>query len=151
MQPWQIAATGAAVFVAAHYLLVRASSGKIGDTLGALVLEASAAIGIAIAYLVGIRGGAVETQRGGVLFAVISGLCISGGSILLFQALRRGGPVASTGTIVLGGGVAISALLSPWIYREPMTVRRAVGVGLGLLALLILSTERAASAPTEGP
>lgn len=142
MQPWQMAALGAAVLVAGHYLLVRASSGKIGDSLGALILEVTAAIGIAIAYGLGLRGGGVETQRNGVLFAVLSGLCISGGSILLFQALRRGGPVASTGTIVLGGAVALSSLVSPWIFREPMTARRFVGVALGLAALVVLSTER---------
>ncbi|MBX3189010.1 MAG: hypothetical protein KF819_18460 [Labilithrix sp.] len=148
MQPWQIAAVGAAVLVAAHYLLVRAASGRIGDSLGALVLEGTAAVGIAVAYLLGVRGGSVETSRAGLVFAVLSGLCISGGSILLFQALRRGGPVASTGTIVLGGGVALSALASPWLFREPMTPRRLLGVALGIAALVVLSTERTeASAP----
>lgn len=149
MQPWQLAALGAAVFISGHYLLLRASSGKIGDSLGALVLETTAAIGIAIAYAAGLRGGNVETQKGGVVFAILSGLCISGGSILLFQALRRGGPVASTGTIVLGGGVAISALLSPWLFKEPMTTRRLIGVALGLAAIVVLSTER--SATPESP
>lgn len=150
MQPWQLAALGAAGFIAAHYLLLRAASGKIGDSLGALVLEATAAVGIALTYALGVRGGAVETSRGGVVYAVLSGLCISGGSILLFQALRRGGPVASTGTIVLGGGVAISALVSPWLFREPMTPRRLLGVALGIAALVVLSTERASS-PSEVP
>jgi uncharacterized membrane protein len=148
MQGWQLAAMGAAVFVASHYLLLRAASGKIGDSLGALVLEGTAAIGIAIAYLVGIRGD-VATSRAGVVFAVLSGLCISVGSILLFQALRRGGPVASTGTIVLGGGVALSALASPWLFREPMTVRRLIGVALGVAAMILLATERTST--SEAP
>lgn len=91
----------------------------------------------------------MPTSRGGVVFAVLSGLCISVASILLFQALRRGGPVASTGTIVLGGGVAISALASPWLFREPLTTRRLVGVALGITAMILLATER--SAPTEIP
>jgi uncharacterized membrane protein len=148
MQPWQVAALGAAAFVAAHYLLVRAASGKIGDSLGALVLEGTAAIGIALAYAAGIRGDTpVTTTRAGVVFAVLSGLCISGGSILLFQALRRGGPVASTGTIVLGGGVALSALAAPLLFRESMTGRRLLGIALGLAAILLLSTESAPPGP----
>jgi transporter family protein len=142
MQAWQLAALGAAAFIAAHYLLLRAASGKIGDSLGALVLEGTAAIGIALAYLLGIRGGNVETSRAGVVFAVLSGLCISVGSILIFQALRRGGPVASTGTIVLGGGVALSSLAAPWLFREPLTPRRLVGVALGIAAMVLLATER---------
>ena len=148
MQAWQLAALGAAGFVAAHYLLLRAASGKLGDSLGALVLEGTAALGIAIAYALGVRGGDVPTSRAGLLYAVLSGLCISVASVL-FQALRRGGPVSSTGTIVLGGAVAIAALLAPWLFREPLTARRLLGVALGITAMILLATERAL--PTETP
>lgn len=151
MQAWQLAAIGAAGFIAGHYLLLRAASGRIGDSLGALVLEGTAALGIAIAYAMGVRGGNIPTSRAGILFAVLSGLCISVGSILLFQALRRGGPVASTGTIVLGGGVAISALLAPWLFREPLTARRLIGVALGITAMIILATERASTTELPPP
>jgi len=153
MQPWQQAALGASCFIAMHYLLLRAASGRVGDSLGALILEGTAAAGILAAYLVGIRGDPIATTKLGVLFAVLSGLAISGGSILLFFALRRGGPVAATGTIVLGGGVAISAILAPLVFREPLTLRRVIGVALGIAAMVVLSTERteseAESAPTD--
>lgn len=148
MQAWQLAAVGAAGLIAAHYLLLRAASGRIGDSLGALILEGTAALGIALAYAIGVRGGNVPTSRAGIVYAVISGLCISVASILIFQALRRGGPVASTGTIVLGGGVALSALAAPWLFREPMTLRRLVGVALGIAAMAVLATERST---TEAP
>jgi uncharacterized membrane protein len=142
MLAWQQAALGAACLIALHYLFLRAASGRIGDSLGALVLEGTAALGILVAYLAGVRGDPVPTSRAGFIYAALSGLCISGASILLFFALRRGGPVASTGTIVLGGGVAISAVLAPILFREPLTLRRVIGVGLGIGALLLLSTER---------
>ena len=148
MHAWQIAALIASCCIAGHYLLLRAAAGRIGDSLGALVLESTAAIGVAVMYAVGLRGGETETSRSGLVFAILSGLCITGASILLFYALRRGGPVASTGTIVLGGGVAISAMLAPVLFREPMTTRRFIGVALGLAALLVLSTERTT---TEAP
>ena len=140
MQAWQLAAGGAAVFVTGHYLFLRAASGRIGDSLGALVLETAAALGVALVYLAGARGGGPATKAG-VLYALLSGLSISGASILLFQALRRGGPLASTGTIVMSGGVVMSALLSPFLFRETMTLRRAVGVGLGVVAMIVLATE----------
>ena len=110
MAPWQQAAVGAAVFIAVHYLFLRAASGKIPDTLGALVLEATAAAGILANYFFGPKGDAVATTTRGIAYAIVSGLCITGASILLFAALRKGGPVAATGTIVLGGGVALSAI-----------------------------------------
>lgn len=140
MQAWQIAALGAACLVGGHYLLLRAAAGRIGDSLGALILEATAALGIAAAYGLGVRSGGVAT-RNGILFSIASGLCISGASILLFFALRRGGPVATTGTMVLGGGVTVAALFAPLFFREPMTPRRIVGVLLGVAALVVLSTE----------
>src|ERR1700761_3069130 len=113
MQPWQQAAIGASCLIAFHYCLLRAASGRLGDSLGALVLEGTAALGILLYWLVHCRGGAGPTTKHGLVFAALSGLGISGASILLFFALRRGGPVASTGTIVLGGGVAISAVVAP--------------------------------------
>ena len=146
MQPWVGASLGAAVFIAGHYLLLRAASGRLNDTLGALVLEGAAVVGIALNYVFGPRGGAMEASRLGVAFSALSGLCISGASILLFSALRRGGPVAATGTIVLGGGVTLSALAAPWIFAEGFTGRRLLGVGLGVAAMVVLSMDEAAAA-----
>ena len=141
MQPWQRAACIAALCIALHYTLVRAASNRLSDTLGALVLEGTAALGIFLYFLVTPRGAEPTTMKG-VLFAAASGLCISAASILIFYALRRGGPVASTGTIVLGGGVALSAIFAPFVFGEGFTLRRGIGVGLGLAALVVLSTEQ---------
>jgi drug/metabolite transporter (DMT)-like permease len=145
VQPWVTASLTAAICVGAHYLFLRSASGRLNDSLGALVLEATAALGIALSYLFGSRGDAVPTTRLGIVLSAMSGLCVSGASILMFSALRRGGPVAATGTIVLGGGVTLSALAAPWIFSEGFTVRRALGVGLGIAAMIVLSMD----SPTE--
>lgn len=141
MAPWQLASLGAALCIAFHYVLVRAASGKIGDSLGALLLEGTAAIGIALNFFFGVKGDAVATTRAWIVASVASGLGISVGSILLFFALRRGGPVASTGTLVMGGGVTLSAFVAPWIFGEPWTARRAIGVALGVAGMFVLATE----------
>lgn len=140
-QPWALSAAVAAVFIATHYLLLRAASGRVGDTLGALLLEGTAAVGIAGYYLVRGRFDTTSTTRSGVLYACASGVAISVASILIFNALRRGGPVASTGTLVLGGGVALSALLAPVLFSDAWTTRRLIGIGLGVLAMVLLATE----------
>jgi len=141
MPPWSLPALGAALFVCVHYLLLRAASGRIDDRLGALVLEVSAALGIAGSLVLAGRASGVATTRAGVVCAAASGLAVSGASILLFTTLRRGGPVASTGTIVLGGGVALSALVAPVLFGESFTGRRALGVALGLAAMWVLGGE----------
>ena len=140
MQPWQRAAVFAAVAICVHYLALRASAGRVGDTLGALVLEGTAAFGILLAYVLGPRGTEATTMRG-VGFAALSGVGISFASILLFQALRRGGPVAVTGTVVMGGGVALSAMFAPLLFGESFTGRRGIGIALGLASMIVLATE----------
>jgi hypothetical protein len=141
MPAWSPPALAAAFFIAVHYLLLRAASGRVEDRLGALVLESAAAVGIALTFVVGVRGTPVATSRAGLLLAAGSGLAVSVASILIFAALRKGGPVASTGTIVLGGGVALSAVAAPWLFGEQFTLRRAAGVGLGLAAMYVLGGE----------
>jgi multidrug transporter EmrE-like cation transporter len=147
MQPWVGAALGAAVFITGHYLLLRAAAGRLGDTLGALVLEGAAVVGIALNYAFGPRGAALATTRLGLTLSALSGLCISGASILLFTALRRGGPVAATGTIVLGGGVTLSALVAPWVFGEGFTSKRVLGVALGVAAMVVLAFDDAGARP----
>lgn len=147
MQPWFAAAVASAAFIALHYSFLRAASGKVGDTLGALLLESAAVVGIALYYTFGPRGAAVSTTKPGVVFSVVSGLAISGASILLFSALRRGGSVATTGAVVLGGGVTLSALVAPFAFGEGFTLRRAVGVALGVAAVVVLSQDGSAPSP----
>ena len=141
MPPWSPPALGAAVFIALHYLFLRAASGRVEDRIGALVLESTAALGIAISLALGIRSASVETTRSGVALAAASGLAVSFASVLMFASLRRGGPVAATATIVLGGGVVLSALAAPWLFGEEITFRRVIGVCLGLAAIVFLSRE----------
>jgi transporter family protein len=140
MAGWTRYALGGAVFIALHYVLVRAASGRIEDRLGALVLEAAACLGIGLSLLVGSRSQGTPSLAG-VAFAVGAGFAISFSSVLLFTALRKGGPVASTGTVILGGGVALSAIVAPWLFGETYTTRRLIGIALGLAAMWVLCGE----------
>jgi hypothetical protein len=147
MAAWSPPALAGAVFIAIHYLLLRGASGRIDDRLGALVLEASAAAGLAASLMIGrrdlrgLRGLVGASTRAGLTLAFASGLAVAVASVLTFATLRRGAPVASTGTIVLGGGVVLSALLAPWLFGESISPRRLLGVGLGLAAMWVLGSE----------
>jgi uncharacterized membrane protein len=140
MPSWTRYALGGAFFIALHYVLVRAASGRIEDRMGALVVEAAACAGIGVSLLLGGRSAGTPSAAG-LAFAVGAGLAISFSSVLLFTALRKGGPVASTGTVVLGGGVALSAVVAPWLFGETYTPRRVVGIALGLVAMWVLGSE----------
>lgn len=141
MPSWSIAALAAAVCFALHYLTLRAASDRIGDGLGAFCIEAMAALALLVLYLARVtpRG---PTTAPGLVWACASGLCISGAMTLLFSALRLGGPVSGTGTIALGGGVTLAALCAPLLFDEAFTLRRGLGVLLGFVAMVLLSTEK---------
>jgi hypothetical protein len=44
--------------------------------------------------------------------------------------------------MALGGGVALASLLAPLFFNETFTLRRGLGVALGLAAMVVLATER---------
>ena len=142
MPAWSLPALFAAACIAVHYLTLRAASGRIGDALGALILEGTAALGVLVLVLAR-SGAATPTTTPGIVWAAISGLCITGATTLLFTSLRLGGPISATGPLVLGGGVALSALVAPFFFNEAFTVRRAIGVALAIAAMAVLATERA--------
>jgi transporter family protein len=142
MPAWSISALFAGVFIAAHYLTLRAASGRIGDTLGALILEGSATMGLLVLFFARV-GAAAPTTTPGLVWSGLSGLCISGASMLLFFSLRAGGPVSATGPIVLSGGVTLAALAAPLFFSEAFTLRRGIGIALGVVAIVILATEPA--------
>jgi drug/metabolite transporter (DMT)-like permease len=140
--PWTLAALGACLFFAGHYVTLRGASGRIPDAWGGLLVEVAASLGLLVLALLLPTSG-VATTRAGVAWSCASGLCITGGVFLLFQSLRLGGPVAGTGTIALGGGVALASLIAPFVFAEAITPRRLVGVALGLAAVVVLATEKA--------
>ncbi len=141
MPSWTVAALFASLCFALHYLALRAATGKIADALGGFLLEIAAAAGLLLLFALGPKS-SVATTTSGIVWSSLSGLCITGGVTLLFMSLRLGGPVAGTGTIALGGGVTLAALAAPFLFAEAFTWRRALGVGLGALAMLILATEQ---------
>ncbi len=140
LQPSTWAALAACLCFAFHYVALRAASGRIGDAFGGFLLEAAAAAGLLVLMWVAPAAETPTTTRG-VVYSCLSGLCITGGVTFLFMSLRLGGPVASTGTIALGGGVTLAALASPFLFGESLTPRRAIGVALGLGATLLLASD----------
>jgi uncharacterized membrane protein len=142
MPLWSTPTLLAGLLFGLHYATLRASSGHISDGLGAFLLEGTAAVGILVLLLLNLVPSTTATQATGVFWSCVSGLCISGVSVLLYAALRLGAPVASVGTIVLGCGLVVAALLSLVFFGETFTARRAIGVLLGMAAIVLLASEK---------
>lgn len=138
---WTVAAAIACLCFAGHYLTLRAAAGKLPDLLGGFVLETAAALGLGLLYWLLPRGSVALTSAG-VLWSALSGLFIVGGVTFLFVALRLGGPVSGTGTIALGGGVALASLMAPMFFAEPMSFRRGLGIAMALSASALFASEK---------
>ena len=116
--------------IAFHLVLLRAASGRA--TRSAPFLEGTAAFGIFLYWIVmrG-QGEAVPTTRAGLVFAA-PGLGIrasASSSTPPTRGARRLDRHPSS-----SGRVAISTIVAPFVFKEPLTIRRIIGVALGIAA-----------------
>src|SRR5436305_5046780 len=86
MSAWFWYAVGAAVLYGMHQIFTRIASERIGDGLGGFVVEATAAATIlaylAYLYVAGPWDQKVSTP--GVMYSVLTGLCVGAGTVLFF-------------------------------------------------------------------
>jgi len=73
----------------------------------------------------------------GILFGLASGLAVTFGAYFFFQALGRG----RTGLVVTATALypVITLLLGTLFLHEPLSLKQALGIGLALLALVLLA------------
>lgn len=80
----------------------------------------------------------IETSRRGWLFGLLSGILSGTGGIAFFAALRYGQSTAVVVTVTSLyplGTVAVA----PWILGERLSRSQWIGVGLALIALVLLA------------
>lgn len=139
MADWFPFAVAAAVLYGLHQVCTRLAAERIGEGVGALVVELSAAASILVylACLWGMRQWAQPISTGGVVWSVVTGVCVGVGTIAFFLLFQRGGPLSSV-PMILAGGSALMAVIGFVAFREPVTGSRLLGVGLALLGLVLL-------------
>lgn len=139
MNAWFWYAAAAAILYGLHQIFTKLAADGIGDGLGGLVVEGSAACVIAF-YLVAIAAAGQWDQkvtRSGVLFSILTGICVGAGTIAFFRLFQRGGPLSAVPAI-LAGGAALMAVAGLIFFREPPTTRRIAGIVFSLLGLWLV-------------
>ena len=139
MQNWFGYAIGAAVLYGLHQVFTKMAASRIGDGLGGFIVEATAALTILL-YLVSLRFSGHWNQpvsRSGIYYSVLTGICVGAGTVLFFLLFQKGGPLSSV-PMVLGGGMALMALVGFAYFREPLTWPRILGMILSLAGLFLL-------------
>ena len=136
---WFAYAVAAAVLYGLHQIFTKLAAERISDGLGALVVEASAVMTIAIylATLYAFHRWSQTATTAGVLYSVITGVCVGAGTLAFFLLFQRGGPLSSVPAI-LAGGAAIMALAGIVWFKEPVNPVRLIGIALSLLGLYLV-------------
>jgi transporter family protein len=139
MAAWFWYAVGAAVLYGAHQIFTRMAADHIGEGLGGLVVEASAALLILI-YLGILWFSGRWNQKfsaAGFNYSLLTGICVGAGTIAFFLLFQKGGPLSSVPAI-LAGGAAIMAIAGILFFREAPSWQRIVGVVFAIIGLLLL-------------
>jgi len=139
MATWFWYAIGAAVLYGLHQVFTKLASERIGEGLGGFVVEASAALTIAL-YLIWLWlfGKWEQKSSGaGVYYSLLTGLCVGAGTILFFLLFQKGGPLSAV-PMVLAGGAALMAIIGIAFFKEPASWQNLLGIVFSIAGLFLL-------------
>jgi transporter family protein len=139
MSEWFWYAIAAAVLYGLHQVFTKLASERIGDGLGGFIVEISAALIIAL-YLVYLKFFSEWRQpltTRGVLYSVLTGLCVGVGTVAFFLLFQKGGPLSAV-PMVLAGGAALMVIVGILFFRERASLIRLAGIALSLIGLFLL-------------
>jgi transporter family protein len=139
MASWLWYAVVAAVLYAAHQIFTRMAADHIGEGLGGFVVEATAALSILL-YLVFLwlmRRWNQQLSVQGILYSVLTGICVGAGTIAFFLLFQKGGPLSSVPAI-LAVGAAIMAVAGMLFFHESPSWQRLLGVTFAIVGLFLL-------------
>jgi len=139
MATWFWYAIGAAILYGLHQVFTKLAAERISDGLGGFVVEASAALTIAL-YLLMLWVSGKWTQKAsgpGVYYSVLTGLCVGIGTILFFLLFQKGGPLSAV-PMILAGGAALMAIIGIAFFKEQTSWQNILGIVLSITGLFLL-------------
>ena len=131
MSEWFLYAIAAAVLYGLHQVFTKLASAHIGDGVGGFIVEMSAAliIGGYLSYLKFFSEWKQPFSTTGVIYSVLTGLCVGAGTVVFFLLFQKGGPLSAV-PMVLAGGAALMAVVGILFLREPANIVRLTGIVL---------------------
>ncbi|MEP6662450.1 MAG: hypothetical protein ABJC04_02190 [Verrucomicrobiota bacterium] len=124
MNVWFWQAVGAALLCGLHQIFTKVASDTISDGLGGFMVESSAALTILIS-------GIPENSRNwnqtlsapGVVYSVVTGICVGIGTILFFLLFQKDSPLSAV-PMILAGGAVIMAIAGIFFFKESVSLSR---------------------------
>ena len=139
MPSWFLYAVGAAILYGLHQVFTKLASEQISDGLGGFIVEASAALTIAL-YLAFLWLSGKWGQKAsalGVYYSLLTGLCVGVGTILFFLLFQHQGPLSAV-PMILAGGAALMAIVGIAFFKEKTSWQHVLGIILSIAGLFLL-------------
>lgn len=136
---WYLYAIAAAVLYGLHQVFTKLAANHIGEGLGSFVVEATAACTILI-YLAALGMSGKWNQpinSTGVLYSVLTGICVGVGTLAFFLMFQNGGPLSAV-PMILAGGAALMALAGILFFGESLHWTRLLGMVFAITGLFLL-------------
>ena len=139
MQTWFWYAIVAAILYGLHQVFTKLAAPHIGDGLGGFVVEMTATVTIALylGWLWMSGKWAQQVESSGVLYCLLTGICVGAGTIAFFLLFQKGGPLSAV-PMVLAGGAALMATIGILFMKEPASWNRLLGIVLSITGLFLL-------------
>ena len=139
MSAWFWLAVSAAVLYGMHQIFTRMAAERISDGIGGFVVEATAAITILLylGYLFVVGPWDQKATSPGIVYSILTGICVGAGTVLFFLLFQKGGPLSAV-PMILAGGAALMAIAGIIFFKEPATWQRLLGIVLAIAGLFLL-------------
>jgi transporter family protein len=107
---------------------IRPSSALLYEIIGSLIVT------LCVAAALRFR---IDAEPRGILFAVLTGVCVTAGSLFFLIALSRGNAPAVT--VITALYPAVTLLLLFFFLREPITLKQGIAMALALAAMILFA------------
>ncbi len=136
---WFWYAMAAAILYGLHQVFTKLAADRVGEGIGGFVVEATAALTIAIYLLVlwGLGRWSQKVTGAGLWYSALTGLCVGLGTVAFFLLFQKGGPLSAVPGI-LAAGAAVMAIAGVLFFKEAPSTSRLLGVALSVAGLLLL-------------
>src|SRR5215471_10536378 len=139
MSEWFWYAIGAAILYGMHQVFTRMASDRIGDGIGGFVVEGTASLTILLyllsLYVSGRWNQPISTP--GVVYSVLTGVCVGVGTVFFFLLFQKGGPLSAV-PMILAGGASLMAVVGICFFKESASWPRLLGIVLSIAGLFLL-------------
>lgn len=117
----------------------QAASAHVNQLFGAIIVSFTAVIAGALILLPQLKNVQLISDQKGVIFLVLAGLAALALDVLVLQAYSKGLPINVGGPIVIGGSIAVAAVIG-FSLGEPITLTKIIALGLVIGGATMLST-----------